>query len=132
MLKCLVMQRQFLGFDLGAESGRAVLGRLDKGRLNIEEIHRFAIVPVEVAGVLHWNILSIYREMLVALRRCAGQELHGIGIDSWSMDFGLLAADGTLLRDPVHYRHRRTVGMDKKLLRRMPLDRIHRTTGMGL
>src|ERR1051326_1324117 len=127
-----LMRSHFLGFDLGAESGRAVLGRVQAGRLELEEISRFAIEPVEVAGVLHWNILSIYREMQAALRRCAAYELAGIGIDSWSMDFGLLAADGTLLGDPVHYRDRRTIGMDGELLRRIPLERIHRTTGMSL
>lgn len=124
-----------LGFDLGAESGRLVVGRLQKRQLLFDEVSRFAIEPVAVSGVLYWNILDLYKRMLECLGKYqAGerQALAGIGIASWSNDFGLLADDGHLLCNPVHYRDRRTLGMVAKLQERISLDAVHRTTGMAL
>lgn len=125
---------RFLAFDLGAESGRAVVGTLAAGRLALEEIHRFPNEPVEIAGTLHWNLLGLYQQVLKGMRLYAeryGPEVASLGIDSWSVDFGLLAADGSLLGNPVHYRDRRTEGMVEVAAERMPLERMYELTGMS-
>lgn len=129
------MPSDLLGFDLGAESGRLVVGRLQNQRLSFEETFRFVVEPVAVSGMLYWNILDLYKRTLEGLGKYQGghrQALAGIGIASWSNDFGLLAADGHLLGNPVHYRDHRTRGMVAKLQERITPDAIHRTTGMAL
>ena len=128
-------KRRFLAFDLGAESGRAVVGTLDGGRLSLEEIHRFPNEPVELCGTLHWNVLGLHSNVLKGMRTYAerfGESVDGIGIDTWGLDFGLLARDGSLLQNPVHYRDRRTEGMQAEAARRMPPEELFRRTGLPL
>ena len=123
----------FLAFDLGAESGRAVLGRLRDGRICLEEIHRFRNEPVSVRGRLYWDILWLYNNVLQGLRKYVaqyGNSLASMGIDSWSVDFGLLASDGTLLQNPVHYRDRRTEGMVRQAYRHLSSERLFEITGL--
>ena len=103
--------RRYLAFDLGAESGRAVVGTLQDGRLSLEEIHRFLNEPVEVCGTLHWDILSLYNNILKGMREYVkryGDSVDGIGIDTWAVDFALFGKDGKLLQNPVCYRDKRT------------------------
>ena len=93
--------------DLGAESGRAVVGTFDGGRLALEDVHRFPNVPVTVAGTLHWDFLRLFGEVTAGLRRAAaGGPVASVGVDAWGVDFGLLDARGRLLANPVHYRDR--------------------------
>jgi rhamnulokinase len=104
----------FLAFDLGAESGRLFAGRLRDGALTMEEIHRFHNGPVAAGGRLYWDILRLWDEMQTGLAMAGnkyGKDLAGVGVDTWGVDFGLLADDGTLLGNPVHYRDARTEGM---------------------
>lgn len=127
-------EQRFLAFDLGAESGRAVVGTLANGRLALEELHRFPNEPVEIAGTLHWDILGLYNNVLKGIRAYAeryGPEVASIGIDSWSVDFGLLGGEGELLANPVHYRDRRTDGMVEVAARRLDLVRMYELTGMS-
>ncbi len=127
--------RHFLAFDLGAESGRGVVGRVDDGELTLEEIHRFGNEPVEVCGTLHWDVLALYNNLLKGMRayvaRC-GDSLEGLGVDTWGVDFGLLGHDGKLLQNPVHYRDARTEGMLREVPCRMPPEELFRCTGMPL
>ena len=100
--------------DLGASSGRVMVARVGPDLLELEEVHRFPNVPVQVNGTLYIDVLALYRGVLEGLRaagRHAGGRLDGIGIDSWAVDHGLLDADGALLGNPVHYRDRRTDGV---------------------
>src|ERR1019366_7463092 len=123
----------FLAFDLGAESGRATVGTLADGRLSLEEIHRFPNEPVTICHTLHWDVLALYNNMLKALRICCqrfGDSLEGIGIDTWAVDFGLIAADGTLLQNPVHYRDHRTEGLEGEMLGRIPAPQLYQRTGL--
>jgi rhamnulokinase len=104
---------KFLAFDLGAESGRGMLATLDGGRLSLEDVHRFPTQGIVVMGVRQWDVTRIYGEMLEAMRRVArahGPWLDGIGVDTWGVDFGLLASNGQMLGNPVHYRDRRNDG----------------------
>lgn len=125
---------RYLAFDLGAESGRAFTGTLADGRLSLEEIYRFPNEAVEVGGTLYWDILSLFNHLLKGMREYArrfGPEVDGIGIDTWGVDFGLLARDGRLLGNPVHHRDHRTRGMVEALDVRVPLAEMFATTGMG-
>jgi sugar (pentulose or hexulose) kinase len=127
------MQEKFLAFDLGASSGRAVLGTLENDRLALEEIHRFTNGPVAVHGTLYWDVLRLFDEMQQAMSLYAhshGSELSGIGVDTWGVDFGLLSRDGALLSNPVHYRDKRTDGMMEEVFKRVPREEVYNQTGI--
>jgi len=128
----MMSQREFQAFDLGAESGRAMVGRLADGRLTIEECHRFANRPVRINGTLHWNTLGLFAEMLDGLRAAASKTaaVEGIGVDTWGVDFGILGGDGQLLGNPVHYRDGRTDGMMDEAFRLVTRERIFERTGI--
>ncbi len=122
----------FLAFDLGASSGRAVLGTLDGHRLQLEELHRFPNGPVAVRGHLYWDILRLFEEIKTGLTRCAARDIRpeGVGIDTWGVDAALLTADGDLVGSPYHYRDSRTHGLFAKAFRRVPREQIYATTGI--
>jgi rhamnulokinase len=125
--------RNFLAFDLGAESGRAVLGRLNKGRLTLEEKHRFPNPNGRMNGHLQWNLLGQWEELKTGLRKTvAGEklELHGIGVDTWGVDFGLVAKNGDILGNPYHYRDTRTEGLMPRTFERVSKEKIFQATGV--
>lgn len=125
--------KRYLAFDLGAESGRAVVGTIADDRIGLEEIHRFPTGPTEILGTLYWDVLSFYnhlREGLAIYAKRHGRELGGIGLDTWGVDFGLFDVNGALVANPVHYRDSRTGGMLDEAFRRMPRDEIFRHTGI--
>jgi rhamnulokinase len=100
--------------DLGATSGRVMLGHLGPDLLSVEAVHRFPNDPVRIPDGLHWNILELYRNLLIGLRKAVGAQpdLAGIGIASWAVDYGLLSGD-RLINNPFHYRDERTArGVD--------------------
>ena len=108
------MDAHFLAFDLGAESGRAMSGRLRSGVLDLAEVCRFANEPVREHGSLHWDILRLWHRH--AARRSSGSSgdvrgLDSIGVDAWGCDYGLLGERGELLGNPYHYRDTRTDGV---------------------
>lgn len=118
--------------DLGASSGRVMLGRVEPDRLDLIEVNRFPNVPVRIAGTLHWDILALYRGILDGLRaagRDAGR-LTSVGIDSWAVDYGLVDASGALLGNPVHYRDGRTDGAMDKVLANVPAEDVYQITGL--
>ncbi|MCK6475431.1 MAG: rhamnulokinase [Phycisphaerales bacterium] len=121
-----------IAIDLGASSGRAMLGSLDHGRLVLRELHRFPNNPRELPTGLHWDIEYLFGQVLqsLMLARETGLELSGIGIDTWGVDYGLLSPERTLLADPHHYRDPRTHGLIDAAARRMPLDQIYSITGV--
>lgn len=122
----------FAAVDLGASSGRVIVGTVDGGRVALHEVNRFANGPVRVAGALHWDILGLYRGVLDGLRaadREAGT-LSGVGIDSWAVDYGLLDRDGALLGNPFHYRDGRTDGVPEKVFTTIPADDLYARTGL--
>ena len=122
----------YLALDLGAESGRGVLGRFDGDRLSLEEVHRFPNGPVRMLDSLHWDIPRLFDEMKVALRKAATGRpgLDGVGVDTWGVDFGLVGRDDTLLGNPVHYRDPRTDGMMDAAFGLVPRERIYEITGL--
>ena len=125
--------KKFLGVDLGAESGRVLLGTFDGERLTIEEAHRFRNEPVRLHETLCWDLPRILFEVergIVAAAAKAGGQIDGVGCDSWGVDFGLLDRAGAVLSHPVHYRDARTEGMVEKVLRRIPRESIYAETGV--
>ena len=132
-------ERNFLAFDLGAESGRAVLGTLAGGRLTLEETHRFLTPTGRMNGRLYWNLLAKWEELKTGLRKSASRqrgsrreavELHGIGVDTWGVDFGLLGRGGEILANPVHYRDPRTDGTMERTFAKVSREQIFDATGI--
>jgi rhamnulokinase len=121
---------RFLAFDLGAESGRAMLGTLDHGVLGVREIHRFPNEPVQQNGSLQWDILHLWQEMQHALELNDGARLDSVGVDSWGVDYALIGERGNLLENPYHYRDRRTNGAMAAVFERVSRERIYAVTGI--
>jgi rhamnulokinase len=124
---------QFLAFDLGAESGRAVLGTLDGRRLTVHEVRRFPNTPFPLAGHIHWNVYALFDEMKAALRDAAaavGARPAGLGVDTWGVDFGLLAKDGSLLGLPFCYRDHRHAGAMEEYFKLVPRPALYEATGI--
>lgn len=130
-----------LAFDLGASSGRAVVGKLEAGgedgaaspRLSIEEVHRFPNDPVQVGNHLHWDILRLLHEIKQGILK-AGHAGHtsveSLAIDSWAVDFGLVDASGQLLGNPYHYRDHHTDGIMEELGERIGREKLYAITGL--
>lgn len=123
----------FLAFDLGAESGRTILGRLEKKRLLTRELTRFPNAPVEVLGHLHWNIYSLFEEIKRGIRAGlaeAGTRLLSLAVDTWGVDFGLLSPDGTILGLPFSYRDSLTRGAMEEFFEILPRSEVYERTGI--
>ena len=102
---------KLLAIDIGAESGRAILGILEDGILKLKEIHRFQNGPINIMGSYHWNIYQLYQEIIKAITICVEEEKvqpDSIGIDTWGVDYGLLNKDGNMIGLPYAYRDSRT------------------------
>jgi rhamnulokinase len=123
-------QKPFLAFDLGAESGRAVLGRVHAGIMTTEEVHRFGNQPVAYGGSLHWDAPRLWFEMRKALTDLEDTELSGIGVDTWGVDYALLGERGELLQNPFHYRDKRTDNVMGKVFEKVPKEEIYGQTGI--
>ena len=128
----------FLALDLGAESGRAMVGQFDGKRLvqtpePLNEVYRFPNVPVRLPDGLHWDVLRLWSDvkqgLTSALRRYTGN-LAAVGLDTWGVDFALLDRTGALVGNPYHYRDARTDGMMEQAFRYVPRDEIFARTGI--
>jgi rhamnulokinase len=141
-------RHDFLAVDIGAASGRVILGRWDGTRFDLEVLHRFPNEPVRVAGGLHWDVLRLWREVGAGLARYRARDgaiLAGIGIDTWAIDFGLLDRQGRLLGNPYHYRDGRTAGIAERVdalvapgalyartgIQRLPFNTLYQLASMG-
>ena len=122
------MSLRLAAVDLGASSGRVMVGCVGESRLELTEVHRFWNGPVRVRDTLHWDILGLYRETLAGLGKAGS--LDGLGIDSWAVDYGLLDREGKLLGNPVHYRDARTAGVMDRVLRTVPAGDLYAVTGL--
>ncbi|WP_329342333.1 rhamnulokinase [Streptomyces sp. NBC_00663] len=120
--------KSYAAVDLGASSGRVMVGRVGPDSLELAEAHRFVNRPVRVPEGLRWDVLSLYAGVLDGLK-AAGQ-VNSVGIDSWAVDYGLLDADGALLGNPVHYRDSRTEGVAEKVWATVPAEELYAATGL--
>jgi rhamnulokinase len=117
--------------DLGAESGRVVVGALDGERLTLDEVHRFPNAAVRLGGTLHWDVLRLWGDVEAGLRRAgADGDVATVAVDTWGVDFGLLDARGRLIANPVHYRDRRTEGVPERVFDVVPRGEVYATTGV--
>jgi rhamnulokinase len=129
----MAKKASYIAVDLGAESGRVMLGRIADGRLSLEQLHRFSNGPVDEHGSLRWDFDRLLSEIKTGIgqaARKAGGKIGGIGVDTWGVDFGLLGAGGELLEKPYHYRDSRTNGMMDKAFALMPKRRVYESTGI--
>ena len=124
------MSAQFLAFDLGAESGRAIAGRLRAGVLDIREIHRFPNEPVRQGGALQWDILRLWLEIRRAMDKLPGERLDSLGVDTWGCDFALVGERGELIQNQYHYRDARTDAVMAAVHHVVPADEIYAVTGI--
>ncbi|HEY2793122.1 MAG TPA: rhamnulokinase family protein, partial [Micromonosporaceae bacterium] len=98
--------RTYAAVDLGASSGRVMVGEIDEGTLSLREVHRFPNQPIALPDGLHWDVAGLYREILTGLSRAG--DVASVGIDAWGCDYGLIDEAGALLGLPYHYRDART------------------------
>lgn len=129
------MTKRHLAFDLGAESGRAVVGEIKNGRLTLQEIHRFTTQGMHVNGSIRWDIYRLFSEVKEGIRKYVktyGNQLATIGIDTWGVDFGLLDKRGQLISIPYHYRDNRNQGTDNIINEKLGNQRLYELTGIQL
>lgn len=106
--------KKYIGFDLGAESGRCIVAILNENKLTLHEVHRFLSHSVKYAGGFHWDIFAIYNEIIIGLtnaKKKFGCNFDGIGIDTWGVDYVLIDSEGRIMGYPYHYRDDRTDGI---------------------
>lgn len=124
-----------LAFDLGASSGRAIIGKYDPNQklIQIEEIHRFPNDPVRVGNHLHWDILRLLHEIkqgILKAKHLGYDQIESIAIDSWAVDFGLIGTNGELLGNPYHYRDNHTDGIMEQVMEKLGRERIYASSGL--
>ncbi|MBN1436350.1 MAG: rhamnulokinase [Sedimentisphaerales bacterium] len=123
----------YIAVDLGAESGRVMIGSLAGGRLTLTEAHRFVNGPITEDGALHWDFGRTFGEIKTGIARavkmCDGV-VAGIAVDSWGVDYGLIGADGKLLENPYHYRDGRTDDMLDEAFKLISKRAIYENTGL--
>ena len=125
--------RNYLAIDLGAESGRTMVGTFADDHLSLTETHRFGNGPVHLLDGLHWDVLRLWSEIKIGIGISStkfNNNLNSIGLDTWGVDFALLDSQDTLLSNPFHYRDERTDGMLEEAFRRMSRDEIFSHTGV--
>ena len=122
----------YLAYDLGASSGRAVIGKFDGKRIDLEELHRFENNGIPVGNNYYWDILRLYEEMRTGLRKAVQsvKTINGLGFDTWGVDYGLLDAQDELLGNPRCYRDARTQGMFDETFKRVPKEQVFEQTGI--
>jgi len=122
----------YLAIDIGASSGRHILGEIVNGKLKLEEIHRFKNGMTEKNGSLCWDAETLFEEILTGIKKCGslGKIPQSVGIDTWGVDFVLLDAKGKPLGNAVAYRDSRTTGMDAELSKHIKEDELYARTGI--
>lgn len=126
-------EKSYIAVDLGASSGRVILGRFNGGVLRTEEVHRFENGPIEREDGYHWDCDRLFTEIKAGISkavRAGGDGIRSIGVDSWGVDYGLIGDDGQLLAQPFSYRDPRTDGMLDKAFGKLSREEIFRQTGV--
>ncbi len=126
------MQKYYLAIDIGASSGRHILAHMERGKIVLEEMHRFPNRMFEKDGELCWDVEQLFREIRAGMRTCAdaGKIPVSMGIDTWGVDFVLLDANGERIGNAVAYRDKRTDGVDKWVYQVVPEQELYRRTGI--
>ncbi|MES1257162.1 MAG: rhamnulokinase family protein [Acidobacteriota bacterium] len=124
------MQADYLAFDIGAESGRAILGRFANGLVELREVARFQNLPVSEPGALRWDVLRLWSEIRKTLDHPPVPRVQSVGFDTWGVDYALIGEKGQLLENPYHYRDHRTEGMVDTVCGIAGRERIYELTGI--
>lgn len=126
------MERYYLAIDIGASSGRHILGHMEEGKMILEEIHRFPNGLEKKDGEQCWDFERLFKEILVGMSRCKelGKIPVSVGIDTWAVDFVLLDQEGMVLGNTVGYRDKRTEGMDDEVYQIIPEEDLYERTGI--
>lgn len=126
------MQKYYLAVDIGASSGRHILGHMEDGKMILEEMHRFPNGMKDNNGTLCWDVEQLFAEILAGMKKCkeAGKVPVSMGIDTWGVDFVLLDADGNRIGNAVGYRDGRTKGADEAVYQLIPEDELYARTGI--
>ena len=129
----MVKERKFIGFDLGAESGRCVVGVLKDQNLELHEVYRFTTHNIQYQNGFYWDILAIFQELVEGLRRAKkkfSSQFDGIGIDTWGVDYVLIDSDERILGYPHHYRDSRTDTIMEEAFKIVSKENIYSNTGI--
>jgi len=121
-----------LAFDFGASSGRMILSKFEEGKIELEELHRFANEPVRVGKSFYWDTFRLYHELKQGLKKAAAKDIkiESLAIDTWGVDYGLLDKAGNLIGNPINYRDERTKGAIEKVAKLVPLKDLYASTGI--
>ncbi len=124
-------RKKVLAVDLGASSGRGIIGSFDGKRLLTEELHRFDNAPVSLAGRFSWDIPALYGNILTSITKAAvSGGVSSVGVDTWGVDYGYIDKNGHLLSCPAHYRDKRTENVQNEVFRLIPWQELYGRTGI--
>ena len=126
------MATYYAAVDMGASSGRLILGHMENGKIELEEIHRFENGMVKKDGELCWEFDRIFKEIVTGLKKCKeiGKIPVSMGVDTWGVDFVLLDKDEKVIGNTVGYRDHRTDGMDEEVYKTISLEELYARTGI--
>lgn len=126
------MGKYFLAIDIGASSGRHILGSIENGKIVLEEVYRFWNGMDNIDGTLCWDVERLFREILAGMKKCKeiGKIPVSVGIDTWGVDFVLLDKEDKIIGQTVGYRDHRTDGMDEEVYRIISEDDLYARTGI--
>jgi len=124
--------KNYIAIDLGASSGRVILGRVRAGEITLEEMHRFENGPLECGDSIRWDFAKLFGEIETGLAQAAKHvgKIESISVDSWGVDFGLIDSKGKLFENPYHYRDKRTDTMMDEVFAIMPRKKVYDITGI--
>lgn len=129
----MTVSKKVLACDLGASSGRALLGSFNGEKLELEVLHKFSNGGTYLNNDFHWDTLKQFNEIKKGIKKAVkktSNQLDSIGIDTWGVDYGLLDKNGTLMSIPYHYRDQRTEGMMEEVFKIIPKKKIYQETGI--
>ena len=124
----------FFAVDLGATSGRTIVGQLEQNKLELRQLTRFPNNIIQVNGHFYWDIMALYSEIIKGLKVVADENIpiESIGIDTWGVDFVFIGKDGELLRNPYSYRDPHTVGVPEAYFEIIPREKVYEQTGIQI
>ena len=126
------MRKYYLAIDIGASSGRHILGCVENGKIVLEEVYRFWNGMDNVDGTLCWDVERLFKEILEGMKKCKelGKIPESVGVDTWGVDFVLLDNEEKIVGKTVGYRDHRTDGMDDEVYKIIPEDKLYERTGI--
>jgi rhamnulokinase len=124
----------YLAIDLGAGSGRAMVGNIRNNRIELDEVHRFSNRQIRLGDTLYWDFPALFAEIKQGIFKAVqkGYSIQSIAVDTWGVDFGLLDTKGRLLSNPVCYRDARTQGILDEAFKKMSKEKLYESTGNQL